>query len=231
MLNPFNTSQVKDFNIWFFLITVYVLFYCNLSWQGSQGFNCSALTPHEAKMGKILGTFRSVAQSLVIMLLPICAYVVMHHPDFSGYAANVNSALAGIDNPQIQKQMTAPIALTQVLPVGFLGIFCGLMFAAFISSHQVCLHSWGSIFIQDVIIPFRKKPLDQKQHIFLLRISILFVALFVFIWSLLFKQTTHIFYYFAVTGTIYLGGSGAAIIGGLGNACRCNHWPCGNCYI
>jgi SSS family solute:Na+ symporter len=48
-----------------------------------------------------------------------------------------------------------------------------------------------------------------------LKLSILGVALFIFFFSLLFQQSEYIFLFFAITGAIFAGGSGAVIIGGL----------------
>ena len=79
--------------------------------------------------------------------------------------------------------MRAPFVLSEVLPVGLLGAFAALMLAAFISTHDTYLHSWGSIFIQDVIMPFRKKPFEKDEHIKVLRYSIFGVAIFIFLFS------------------------------------------------
>ena len=49
----------------------------------------------------------------------------------------------------------------------------------------------------------------------LLRFSILGVAIFIFFFSLWFEPTEAILMYFALTGAIFLGGSGAVIIGAL----------------
>ena len=111
--------------------------------------------------------------------------------------------------------MRAPFVLSEVLPVGLLGAFAALMLAAFISTHDTYLHSWGSIFIQDVIMPFRDKPFDKDTHIKVLRYSIFGVAVFIFLFSLLFSQSQKIALYFAVTAAIFSGGCGAVIIGGL----------------
>ncbi len=89
------------------------------------------------------------------------------------------------------------------------------MLAAFISTHDTYLHSWGSIFVQDVILPLRKKPMSEKSHIWALRASICFVAALIFLFSLLFRQNEFILMFFSITGAIYISGAGAAIIGGL----------------
>ena len=96
-----------------------------------------------------------------------------------------------------------------------LGFMCTVVLVTFISTHDSYLHSWGSMFIQDVIMPFRKEPFTAKRHMLLLRASITGVAIFIFFWSLFFPLKESILLYFAITGAIYLGGAGAAIIGGL----------------
>ena len=64
-------------------------------------------------------------------------------------------------------------------------------------------------------MPFRKTPLSPAKHLLALRLSILGVACFIFLFSLLFVQTDYILMFFAITGAIFTGGSGAVIIGGL----------------
>jgi SSS family solute:Na+ symporter len=90
-----------------------------------------------------------------------------------------------------------------------------VMLAASIACHETYLHSWGSIFIQDVVMPIRKRPFAPEQHLQYLKAAILGVAVFIFFFSLLFQQSEYIFLFFAVTGAIFAGGSGAVIIGGL----------------
>ena len=77
------------------------------------------------------------------------------------------------------------------------------------------MHSWGSIFVQDVILPLRKKPMTPRQHIWALRLAVMGVAAFAFVFSLLFQQTQYIALWWALTAGVFTGGAGAAIIGGL----------------
>ncbi len=215
LINPFHTSKTQGFNIFYFLIGALGSFYYARAWQGSQGFNCSARSAHEAKMASILGEWRGLILTMVMMLLPIGAWVIMHGHAYPEAAQQANAALAKIGNPTIQGQMTVPLALAHALPVGVVGLLCAMMLAAFISTHDTYLHSWGSIFVQDVILPIRGKPFTTRQHIWALRASIVFVAVFIFFFSLKYQQTDYILMFFAVTGAIYLGGAGAVIIGGL----------------
>ncbi|HBG26672.1 MAG: hypothetical protein A2Y10_18440 [Planctomycetes bacterium GWF2_41_51] len=215
MLHPFQTQNAKDFNIWFYLIVAFGYFYSGLVWQGSAGYNAAALNAHEARMGKILSTWRILSLNLFMMIIPICAYTFMHHTNFAESAQKAQDAIGSIANGQIQKQMTTVIAMRHFLPKGIVGMMAAVMLAAFIGNHDTYLHSWGSIFIQDVVMPFRKKPFTQRQHLNLLKISIFGVAVFIFFFSLIFRQIEYIYMFFMITGAIFTGGAGAVVIGGL----------------
>lgn len=215
MFHPFHTSETQDFNMWYYAIMAFASFYNTISWQGSQAYDCSAKSAHEAKMARILGTWRTVIMTVFIVFIPICAYAIMHNPVFSTIAEDVNASLGTIENEKIYNQMVVPSVLRQVLPVGLIGVFCAVMLAAFISTHDTYLHSWGSILFQDVILPFRKKPFASRQHIWLLRLSMFAVAVFIFFFSLFFRHTSHIVLFLHITGAIFMGGAGSVIIGGL----------------
>lgn len=215
MVNPFDTGDVEHFDFGFFVIAMVGLVYNAMSWQGEQAYNASAKSAHEAKMGRVLSNWRWVPLHLFLVVVPVVAYTVLHHPDFAAQAAVIEDALAQSSNEEVQSQMRVPLALTTLLPAGLLGAFAAVMLAAFISTHDTYLHSWGSIFIQDVVMPFRKRPFTPKQHLRLLRHSIVGVAVFIFLFSLFFEQSQHISLFLAVTGSIFVGGAGAAIIGGL----------------
>lgn len=215
MLNPFDTGELSDFNIWFILIGVFGGVYTLMAWQGNSGYNCAAANPHEAKMGKVLGMWRGGALGVMIVLLAVAAYTFLNHPDFVQGATAVNQQLDTIENPTIRTQVQVPVAISHFLPVGIAGAFLIVMLFLMVSTDTTYLHSWGSILVQDVILPFRKRPLTPRGHLRLLRWSISGVAAFAFFFSLFFPQFDYILMFFALTGSLYLGGAGAAIIGGL----------------
>lgn len=215
LIHPLKTGDVESFNPWFFIIIAFSLFYNHMAWQGSQGYNAAAKTPHEARMGRILGVMRGIVTTILFSLLPICVYVFFNNSNYAAQAAEVNAHIDQIPNEYLREQARVTMALPSILPKGLVGAFAALMLAAAVSTLDTYLHSWGSIFIQDVILPFRKKPFSTKQHLLVLRLSILLVAVIVFFWSVFYRQTEHIFLYFAVTGAIFLGGAGSVIIGGL----------------
>ena len=150
-----------------------------------------------------------------LMMLPLVAYMIMHHPDYADKATEVQIVLDTIDNEQVQSQMITPVAMTTFLPNGLIGAFVMVMFAAFLTTNNSYLHSWGSILIQDVIIPLRCKHLTPKKHMLYLRLGISGVAVFIFIFSLVFRQSQNILLFMMITGAIWTGGAGSVIIGGL----------------
>ncbi len=214
LFNPFNTSATQDFNLWFMLIAIFAAAY---GWQSSQaghGFRSAAVNAHEQKMGAILGPWRNEARTLMLTILCTSAYCFLHHPRFAAGAAAVRQALAHIENPALRTQMEVPAALGIMLPTVIRGMFAAIMFFALISTDATMMHSWGTILVQDLIVPLRKRPMDTRQHLRALRLAVVGVAGFAFLFSLLFKQTQYILMFFAFAGALF-SGAGAAIIGGF----------------
>ena len=149
-------------------------------------------------------------------MIPLVAYAVLHLPKFADQALPINIALENIDNEFFRKQMIVPMFLLHSLPVWLVGLMGGLFLCCAISCDDSYVHAWGTIFIQDVVLPIRNRPFKSPQiHLLMLRLSIIGVALFGFLFSIFFTLKGFIFMYFALTGAIYLGGAGAVIIGGL----------------
>lgn len=216
-VHPLKGGNIEEFNMWYYIIIVFGIFYaCNdIAWQGSQGYFCSAISAHEAKMAKILEHLRALGMTTFFFLIPIIVYTLMHNPKYSSFASGVNGVLGTIENDAVRRQMVVPLALTRFLPLGLRGALCAAILAAFLSTHDTYMHSWGTMFVQDIIMPFRKKPFSEKNHMLILRLAIVGVAIFIFFFALLFRQTQAIYMYFQLTGTIYIGGAGPAIIGAL----------------
>lgn len=221
LINPVKTSGTDNFSLSYFLIAGFGVFYSQLSWQGNQGYYVAARTPHDSKMGRVIGNLRTIVQTVPMVLLPLAAFALLHHANFGADAQAVQGVLDTIDNQKLQSQQTVTIALTHILPIGLIGAFAAVMLAAFVSTHDTYLHSWGSIVVQDVVLPLRQifkkdsQPLSPKEHIRWLKRSIFGVALFIFLFSWLIPPKLDILMFFALTGTIFLSWSGAAIIGGL----------------
>jgi len=174
-------------------------------------------------MGQIIFQFLYMIRLVGLVLLAVCALTFLTHPNFATQAAPAHQVLDNLkhgDFPQLAIQQRVPVALSYMLPTGLRGFFCVMMIFLLITTQDTYMHSWGTIFIQDVVMPLRKKPLTPNQHVNWLRWSVIGVAVFSIVFAALYKPTEFIQMYFAITGAI-IGGLGAAIIGGL-------YWRYGN---
>ena len=215
MVNPFDAWQVQDFNLWYVLMGVFLATYGTMAWQNSSAYNSAGATPHESRMAGLLGRWRESGKHVVVVLLAAAAITYLGHADFATASVEARQAIGEIAQPQIQKQMTIPVALSHLLPVGVKGALCAVLLMGIFGGDSTHLHSWGGILAQDIILPRLKKAPTPEQHIKLLRRCIIGVAGFAFLFGAFFTQTEYIVMWFSVTTAVYVGGAGAAIIGGL----------------
>ncbi len=237
MINPFDADKVEDFNFIYVMMWLATTVYSTMALQNKQGFNSAAKSPHEARMAYVLGNWRVYARGLMLLSLGLCVATFIRHPDFRDESAAAKARIAMIDadsavrpsdhdvgsqgwlqdakTPQLQKQMTAPVALSYLLPSGAKGLFLAIMMMGLIAGDAGHLHSWGSIFVQDVLLPLRKRPMSSPGHILALRLSVTFVAGFALFFSLTYSQGQYIALWMALTAGVFTGGAGVAIIGGL----------------
>lgn len=214
-INPFDAGKTADFNIWYVLMGIFLSVYGTQAWQNASAYKSAALTPHESRMSGLLKTWREMGKMVVVALLAICAMTFLRHSDFTAQATVPHQMISEIASPQIQQQMTIPIAVSYMLPVGIKGLFCAVLLMGVLGGDGTHLHSWGSIFVQDVLLPLRKKPFTPEQHIRALRLAIIGVAIFAFLFGSLFTQTEYVNMWWTVTTALYVGGAGSVIIGGL----------------
>jgi SSS family solute:Na+ symporter len=215
LVNPFDALSTKNFNVWYALMTLVLNVYATMAWQNGHGFNSSARTPHEARMGNVLGYWRIYVRQVMLVVLAVGSLTFLRHPAFAVAAAPAQQAINHIADSQVRSQMTVPVALRYLLPTGVKGMFCAMMLLGLIAGDAAHMLSWGGIFIQDVVLPLRRTPLTPTQHIRVLRWSVAGVALFAFIFSIAFRQMQDILFWWAITMGVFTAGAGAVIIGGL----------------
>ena len=214
-IDPFDAREVEDFNFEYMVMFLLITIYTTMALQNKQGFNSAARSAHESRMGHVLGYWRTYARLLMVLVLGVCAVTFLRHADFAGDAASINQSIGSISDRYIQKQMTVPITLSHLLPVGIKGLFCAMMIMGLLAGDSGHMHSWGSILVQDVVLPLRKRAMTPRQHLWALRLAVTGVAAFALFFSLVFTQTQYIALWWAITAGIFTGGAGAAIIGGL----------------
>ncbi|MBP5542615.1 MAG: hypothetical protein ILM98_00955 [Kiritimatiellae bacterium] len=92
-LNPFDTVDLRDFNLFYVLSGVLGLFLSRLLW-GGRGYNSAARNAHESKMAGVLGTWRSGFSSMMFLLVAVVAYSWNNSPKFARESHETRAQLA-----------------------------------------------------------------------------------------------------------------------------------------
>ena len=277
-INPFDIENLRDFNVFALVVTMIGHILNRASWIGNDTTSAGR-TPHEQKMAGILGTWRSLYSTLMLLLIAVMIITLMTHHKFAEQTHGIrheltqkvateavsdpalreklNADLAkipvsphqvGVDAPlsrennidtpyiitaqetlagtpqgnlEFQKfrtlyqQMMLPVALRNILPIGIMGLFCLLMVMLLISTDDSRVFNASSTIVQDIVIPFFKKPLTPKQHVLLLRLVSTGVCVFFFVVSIFFVQIDYILMFTTIMGGFWLGGAGPIMIFGL----------------
>ncbi len=137
-------------------------------------------------------------------------------PDSPGAAA-----LRGEQNANFQKfrtlyyQMMTPTLLRKYFPVGLAGAFMLLMLMLMLASDDSRIFNASATLVQDVVMPFRKKPFATREHLTWLRVMSVAVAAFFFAVSLCFSQLDYINMFINIMCSLWLGAAGPIMLGGL----------------
>ena len=180
-----------------------------VSWQVILGFVSAVIWPTAitrvlsikdvglVKKQYIWSSFSFLIRFIMPSFLGICAFV-----HFDGIVFNNSLELF-------------PNYLSEILPVGFLGLVVAGMLAAFMSTHDSYLLCWSSIITNDIIDPIVKNRISSNNKIYITRIIILLLGLYVFIWGMLYEGSDAVWDYLGITGAIYFTGAISVIIMGL----------------
>jgi Na+/proline symporter len=313
LINPFDITELRDFNLFYVLVGILGTIINRLGWSGNQGYSVSARNAHEQKMAGVLGSWRGGFESMMYLLLAVVAMAYLNSDKFQGgdkgavavrtelavkavndvaesqelapvrqevinylntgtitptmqgmldktaalkakeeadrdrlrYSAekkkeaavtsdaetrqlarearvqNARDAIQSVDPSAAQTfntifgQMRVPMALRYILPMGITGLFLAILIFHMVSVDMSYLLSWGSILVQDIVLPLRSKPFTPTEQLRLLRYIIAAIAVFAFFFSYFFGQVDYVLMFFAITGAIWLGGSGPCITLGL----------------
>lgn len=112
-------------------------------------------------------------------------------------------------------QQMLPVSIRHILPVGLIGLFALLMIMLMVSTDDSRIFSGALTLVQDVVLPIYNKPISPKTHILLLRLSALFIGICFFCGSFFMAQLDYINLFSVITTSIWMGGAGPVMIGGL----------------
>ena len=113
------------------------------------------------------------------------------------------------------RQMMMAMTMRHLLPPGMLGLFCLLLILAMISTDDTRIYSAALTISQDVILPFIKKDLTPKQHLWMIRWVAIGVGVFFFFGSFFMSQLEYINLYISIMVSIWAGGAGPVMVFGL----------------
>ena len=80
--------------MFFYLSQYFGLVYGTMCWQGDQGYNACAVTPHAAQMSSIIQRLRLQLQNLAMLLLPLAAVMVTYLPAYTGCPSGADPVCA-----------------------------------------------------------------------------------------------------------------------------------------
>ncbi|MFA6816795.1 MAG: sodium:panthothenate symporter [Lentisphaeria bacterium] len=110
-INPYDVSQLRDFNIFALIVTLLSSVLNRASWIGNDTTN-SAKTPHEQKMAGILGAWRNGLGTMLMLLIAIVVIVFMNCKTF---APGSHSNPFKVNNHDIRQSLSVRV-LEEAVP-------------------------------------------------------------------------------------------------------------------
>ncbi len=200
----FNPFYEGSYGVVFFIWLAMNVFFCYVAFSPTMQKVASTDSSDTARKMTMISSFFNKSRLMMMMVIGVCALV------YWGQAIP-----EGVNVSQEQwSRMAGPIFLGSILPPIFMGIALSAMCAAFVSTMDSYMLSWGSVIVNDVICAIKKKPMTPKGHLFCLRAVIGAIAVFLFLFGVVYKPTESILEYIMLTGTMFTG-IGIALIFGL----------------
>jgi len=129
----------------------------------------------------------------------------MRQPEYSAHFSDPAHAVQAM-----------PLLVGKVVPAGLLGLLVAGLLAAFMSTHDSYLLAWSSVISRDIVGPLsRRRELSDRASILVTRISIVAIGVFLLVWGIWYQLPENVWTYMGVTGTVYLSGAAAALVGGM----------------
>ena len=205
-----NPLTAESFGLAYVLFMAFTGFAGATTWQPNVLRACAAKDTRTVKLMFTGGSLGFLIRFLIPMFWGICAFVfITRSPALSGaFFPTDGSAPA-------DSLLAMPVFLSQILPAGILGLMTAAMLAAFMSTHDSYLLSWSSVIVQDIVAPLGGDRLSAKARVWLTRLCIFLIGVFLLIWGLWYDLGQELWNYMAITGSIYFAGAVVVLAGGL----------------
>lgn len=132
-----------------------------------------------------------------------------------------NMAVEGEANQLFQQfrslynQNMLPVAMKNIMPPTILALFVLLMIMLMVSTDDSRIFASAATIVQDIIVPLRKTPLTPEQHIRLLKLMTVVVAIIFFFGSVYLSQMDYISLFTSISTSIWITGAGSVMTFGL----------------
>jgi SSS family solute:Na+ symporter len=174
---------------------------------------CSADTTATVRRLYLYSSIGFLIRFLIPQFLGICALAYFwHHPTAREQFFTPDGALVTDATQQLRAM---PTFLSQILPIGVIGVIGAAMLAAFMSTHDSYLLCWASVIAYDIAVPLSRGRIGERGCLWLTRLCIVLIGAFLLTWGLWYPLGQNLWDYMAVTGAIYFSGAFAMLVGGI----------------
>jgi SSS family solute:Na+ symporter len=108
-----------------------------------------------------------------------------------------------------------PWMLASTLPSGLLGLVLAGMLAASLSTYAGYFLGWSAILAQDVVSPCLRRELSSAARLRLTRVTVIALALFILVWSLVYRVPGPAYFYLQVTANLFMAPTLLTVVAGL----------------
>ena len=108
--------------------------------------------------------------------------------------------------------LAMPNLLSQIVPLGLIGILIAAMLAADMSTNSSYMIAWSSVIYNDIMKPIHKGLWSDKKGILWNRLLIAGIGIFLLLYGLWYPLKGDLWVYMQVTGTIYLASMSVILI-------------------
>jgi len=92
-INPYDVSNLRDFNLFFVVVIIFNSIFHRASWIGA-GLSSAAKNPHEQKMASILGAWRGNISAIFYILIALTIITMLNHRNFSSEGKDIRDSVS-----------------------------------------------------------------------------------------------------------------------------------------
>ena len=180
-------------------------------WQTAVVRACAAEDVPTVKRLYVWSSIGFMIRFVIPQFLGVCALTYFwQQPEARDYFFDAGGKVISDHSMQAM-----PAFLSQLLPIGVIGIVGAGMLAAFMSTHDTYLLCWASVLTEDVVNPLAGDRLSQRTRLIVTRLFLVLIAAFLLVWSMWYELGQDLWDYMAVSGSIYFIGAFAVLTGGI----------------